>query len=114
MPIVQHGPRGKPRVALTFDADLTALMRTRLVRGKVKSYYNEALINDLRRLRVPATLFLTGMWMEQYPDRTRELAADRCSSSAPTRTTTAASPSTATPSVRSPAPTCCPTYAGPS
>jgi peptidoglycan/xylan/chitin deacetylase (PgdA/CDA1 family) len=76
MPIVQHGPRGKRRVALTFDADLTALMRTRLVRGKVKSYYNEALINDLRRLRVPATLFLTGMWMEQYPDRTRELAAD--------------------------------------
>jgi peptidoglycan/xylan/chitin deacetylase (PgdA/CDA1 family) len=74
--VVQHGPRDKKRVALTFDADLTALMRKRLRHGKVKSYYNEALINELRQLKVPATLFLTGMWMEEYPDRTRELAAD--------------------------------------
>lgn len=76
MPLIQHGPRDKKRVALTFDADLTALMRKRLQHGKVKSYYNEALITELRKQRVPATLFLTGMWMEQYPDRTRELAAD--------------------------------------
>jgi peptidoglycan/xylan/chitin deacetylase (PgdA/CDA1 family) len=76
MPLVQHGPRDKKRVALTFDADLTAVMRKRLQRGKVKSYYNEPLITTLRKERVPATLFLTGMWMEQYPDRTRELAAD--------------------------------------
>jgi peptidoglycan/xylan/chitin deacetylase (PgdA/CDA1 family) len=73
---VQHGPRDKKRIALTFDADLTALMRKRLQHGKVKSYYNEALINELRELKVPATMFLTGMWMEQYPDRTRQLAAD--------------------------------------
>jgi peptidoglycan/xylan/chitin deacetylase (PgdA/CDA1 family) len=76
MPIVQHGPRDKPRIALTFDADLTAAMRRRLTSGKVRSYYNAALIQHLRDLKVPATLFLTGLWMEQYPDRTRELAAD--------------------------------------
>jgi peptidoglycan/xylan/chitin deacetylase (PgdA/CDA1 family) len=76
MPVIQHGPRTKKQVALTFDADLTALMRKRLQHGKVKSYYNDALITALRKQRVPATLFLTGMWMEQYPDRTRELAAD--------------------------------------
>ncbi|MFI5711252.1 polysaccharide deacetylase family protein [Kribbella sp. NPDC051620] len=76
MPVIQHGPRDKKWVALTFDADLTALMRKRLQHGKVKSYYNEALITKLRQENVPATLFLTGMWMEQYPDRVRELAAD--------------------------------------
>jgi peptidoglycan/xylan/chitin deacetylase (PgdA/CDA1 family) len=76
MSIVQHGPRDKPRIALTFDADLTALMRKRLHHGKIRSYYNEPLIDELRSLHVPATLFLTGMWMEEYPDRTRELAAD--------------------------------------
>ena len=48
MPVVQHGPRDKPRVALTFDADLTALMRRRLVSGKVHSYYNKALADELR------------------------------------------------------------------
>ncbi len=63
-------------MALTFDADLTALMRRRLVSGKVKSYDNKALIDELRALHVPATMFLTGMWMEQYPEVTRELAAD--------------------------------------
>jgi peptidoglycan/xylan/chitin deacetylase (PgdA/CDA1 family) len=76
MPVIQHGPRTKKQIALTFDADLTAAMRKRLKHGKVTSYYNDALITDLRRLHVPATLFLTGLWMEQYPDRTRELAAD--------------------------------------
>ncbi|MDX6260806.1 MAG: peptidoglycan-N-acetylglucosamine deacetylase [Kribbellaceae bacterium] len=76
MPVIQHGPRGKKWVALTFDADLTALMRKRLQHGTVKSYYNEVLITKLRQEHVPATLFLTGMWMEQYPDRVRQLAAD--------------------------------------
>ncbi|MFC0627027.1 polysaccharide deacetylase family protein [Kribbella deserti] len=76
MPVVQHGPRDRKKIALTFDADLTNAMRKRLTSGRVKSYYNAELIESLRRLRVPATLFLTGLWMEQYPDQTRDLAAD--------------------------------------
>ncbi len=56
MPIVQHGPRGKREIALTFDADLTISMRKRLRNGKVRSYYNDALITKLRELHVPATL----------------------------------------------------------
>ncbi|HWD77954.1 MAG TPA: polysaccharide deacetylase family protein [Kribbella sp.] len=76
MPVLDHGPRDKKEVALTFDADLTALMRRRLLSGTVKSYYNAALIQELRALHVPATLFLTGMWMEQYPQVTNELAND--------------------------------------
>jgi len=76
MPVVDHGPRDRKLVALTFDADLTAVMRTRLESGKVRSYYNAALIKELRQLQVPATMFLTGMWMEEYPQVTQELAAD--------------------------------------
>jgi peptidoglycan/xylan/chitin deacetylase (PgdA/CDA1 family) len=75
-PVVAHGPRDVARVALTFDADLTSAMRARLDEGRVRSYYNARLIRQLRRLQVPATLFLTGMWMERYPDVTRALAAD--------------------------------------
>jgi peptidoglycan/xylan/chitin deacetylase (PgdA/CDA1 family) len=76
MPLVEHGPRTKKLIALTFDADLTTGMRSRLRSGKVPSYYNADLVAVLRRLHVPATMFLTGLWMEQYPDVTRELAAD--------------------------------------
>ncbi|WP_327638289.1 polysaccharide deacetylase family protein [Kribbella sp. NBC_00482] len=76
MPVLDHGPRDKKQVALTFDADLTALMRRRLLSGKVHSYYNKALVDELRAMHVPATMFLTGMWMEQYPQVVRELADD--------------------------------------
>lgn len=76
MPLLFHGPRDKPRVALTFDADLTAAMRRRLDDGRVTSYYNAKLIAELRARQVPATLFLTGMWMERYPAQTKALAAD--------------------------------------
>jgi peptidoglycan-N-acetylglucosamine deacetylase len=74
--VVESGPRGGRKVALTFDADMTPHMLHRLDTGETASYYNAALIEELRRLQVPATLFLTGLWMQQYPDVTRELAAD--------------------------------------
>jgi peptidoglycan/xylan/chitin deacetylase (PgdA/CDA1 family) len=74
--VVESGPRDNRRVALTFDADMTPHMLRRLDTGETASYYNETLIAELRRLRVPATLSLTGLWMQRYPDVTRELAAD--------------------------------------
>jgi peptidoglycan/xylan/chitin deacetylase (PgdA/CDA1 family) len=74
--LVSTGPTSRPRVALTFDADMTPAMLRRLQIGEVGSYYNAALIAELRRLQLPATLFLTGLWMQHYPDVTRELAAD--------------------------------------
>ncbi len=74
--MVESGPRGHRRVALTFDADMTPVMLRRLQTGQISSYYNSALVDELRRRRVPATLFLTGLWMQRYPEITRELAAD--------------------------------------
>ncbi len=63
-------------MALTFDADMTPAMPRRLRTGEVGSYHNATLIAELRRPQVPATLFLTGLWTQHYPDVTRELAAD--------------------------------------
>lgn len=74
--VIRSGPPDRRRVALTFDADMTPAMLRRLQSGTVPSYYNAALIDELRRRSVPATLFLTGLWMQEYPDVTRELAAD--------------------------------------
>ncbi len=74
--VVNSGPADRPRVALTFDADMTPAMLRRLHTGEVGSYYNARLIAELRRRQVPATLFLTGLWMQHYPHVTRELAAD--------------------------------------
>jgi peptidoglycan/xylan/chitin deacetylase (PgdA/CDA1 family) len=63
-------------VALTFDADMTPSMLRDLRSGKVASWYNENVIATLRRERIPATLFLTGLWIETYPVVTRDLSGD--------------------------------------
>lgn len=77
LPVVfDNGPRAKPRVALTFDSDMTAGMQERLRTGKSASYDNTALLADLRRLKVPATFFMTGLWIDTYPQEARGIATD--------------------------------------
>ena len=74
--VIAHGSRSRPTVALTFDTNMTDAMLAELDRGKVQSFVNQAAIDELRRLKVPATIFLAGKWIERYPDQTRSLAAD--------------------------------------
>ncbi len=62
---IQHGPRDVKRVALTFDACSTS--RT--------SRYDERITRMLVEMKVPATIFLGGKWMEEHPDQTRYLAS---------------------------------------
>jgi peptidoglycan/xylan/chitin deacetylase (PgdA/CDA1 family) len=75
-PVVTHGPRTGDKVALTFDADLTDFQQSQLASGKVRSYANLAVLDQLERDHVAATFFLTGQWVEQYPDVTRRIAAN--------------------------------------
>jgi peptidoglycan/xylan/chitin deacetylase (PgdA/CDA1 family) len=56
----------KKVLALTFDA----------CGGPHGSGYDEELINFLRKKQIPATLFLSGLWMDAHPDKVKELAAD--------------------------------------
>ena len=63
-------------VALTFDSNLTMSMIGELRAHKVASFDNHAVVEILDREQVPATFFLAGLWMEQYPEETRTLAAD--------------------------------------
>ncbi|MEU8759932.1 polysaccharide deacetylase family protein [Streptomyces sp. NPDC048659] len=61
-------------VALTFDADMTADQGPRAARGE--HFDNPALIATLRRLKVDATVFMTGRWAEEYPDQARSIGND--------------------------------------
>jgi len=63
-------------VALTFDADMTPRMSNELKGGKIASWYNQKVIATLREERVPATLFLAGLWIERYPGVTQDLSVD--------------------------------------
>jgi peptidoglycan/xylan/chitin deacetylase (PgdA/CDA1 family) len=57
--------RGK-LLALTFDA----------CGGPHGNGYDEELITFLRKEKIPATLFLSGLWIDAHPDKVKELAAD--------------------------------------
>ncbi|MFF3285840.1 polysaccharide deacetylase family protein [Streptomyces sp. NPDC003023] len=61
-------------VALTFDADMTAGQGQRAARGE--RFDNPALIDALRQLKVPSTVFMTGRWAEEYPAQAKALGTD--------------------------------------
>uniref|UniRef100_UPI000D1A619C polysaccharide deacetylase family protein n=1 Tax=Streptomyces carpinensis TaxID=66369 RepID=UPI000D1A619C len=74
-PVFANGPRtGGKKVAFTFDADMTAAEGPRAAAGE--HFDNPALIAALRALKVPATVFMTGRWAEQYPDEARSIGND--------------------------------------
>ncbi|MFI1163621.1 polysaccharide deacetylase family protein [Streptomyces sp. NPDC020801] len=74
-PVFTNGPRTKGKtVAFTFDADMTADQGPRAAAGE--HFDNPALIAALRALKVPATVFMTGRWAEEYPDEARSIGHD--------------------------------------
>jgi len=64
---VFSGSRDKPRVALTFDACP--------VQGQGGSY-DRGIIDLLIRTQTRATLFLSGKWMRDHTDETRDLSGN--------------------------------------
>ncbi|MFD6321871.1 polysaccharide deacetylase family protein [Streptomyces sp. NPDC058442] len=74
-PVLENGPRtGEKTVALTFDADMTADQGPRAAAGE--RFDHPQLITRLRALQVPATVFMTGRWAEEYPDQARSIGRD--------------------------------------
>lgn len=63
--VVYHGPREKKQIALTFDACSSR-------RG---DKVDQAVVDELIALDVPATLFLGGKWMRDEPATVARLAA---------------------------------------
>ncbi|MFI6877321.1 polysaccharide deacetylase family protein [Streptomyces sp. NPDC050400] len=74
-PVFKSAPRAKERsVALTFDADMTADQGPRAAAGE--HFDNPQLIATLRKLKVPATVFMTGRWAEEYPAQAKDIGRD--------------------------------------
>ena len=74
--VIFHGPRNKKKIALTFDAEMTDGMKATLLSGAVKTSYNKKIIDVLNETHTKATLFLTGLWIELYPDATKEFSTN--------------------------------------
>src|SRR5215831_9358193 len=74
--VINHGPRDRHEIALTFDADMTRAMAARLKSDQVRSGYDPAIVRQLQETGTPATFFVTGLWAMTYPDVVRLLAGD--------------------------------------
>lgn len=75
-PIVKNGSRDSDKVSLTFDADMTDSMIRQLANHTVASYANTRVLDLLEQQGVPATFFLTGQWVEQYPQVTSRITGN--------------------------------------
>ncbi|MER6524127.1 polysaccharide deacetylase family protein [Streptomyces sp. NPDC001508] len=74
-PVFTNGSRTRGKtVALTFDADMTADQGPRAAAGE--HFDNPDLIATLREQKVPATVFMTGRWADQYPAEARSIGTD--------------------------------------
>jgi peptidoglycan/xylan/chitin deacetylase (PgdA/CDA1 family) len=71
---IEHGPRDRDAVALTFDADVSR----RLPRSgaAARAGAHRKILAFLKSQRVPATLFLTGLWVEVHPSDAREVGRE--------------------------------------
>jgi peptidoglycan/xylan/chitin deacetylase (PgdA/CDA1 family) len=72
--VVSHGPSSGRRIALTFDSNMTEAMLRRLDAHQVDSYANPAVVDELQARDAPATFFLSGLWVQRYPELTRRIA----------------------------------------
>lgn len=73
---VTHGSRLENKIALTFDADMTPFMEEEIKIGKVKSFYNQTIVDILEKEKIPTTIFMAGMWAETYPEIAKKMAND--------------------------------------
>ncbi|WP_410535873.1 polysaccharide deacetylase family protein [Streptomyces sp. KL2] len=71
----KSGDKGDKVVALTFDAALSAEDRER-AEGDGKRHDNPGLIAALRREKVPATVFMSGLWAQTYKHQARSIGRD--------------------------------------
>lgn len=61
-------------VYLTFDADMTPFMKKEYTEKRVLYWYSKGLVDYLEKEKIPATIFVTGMFAEMYPETIKTMA----------------------------------------
>ncbi len=74
--VVLHGPRSANKVALTFDADLSDWALSRVRDGRYPEQVNTEVLGELESSKTAATVFVTGLWAEEYPAAMRRIAGN--------------------------------------
>lgn len=73
--VIDHGPRRRPMVALTFDADMSPAMAREVAAGRA-TFFDRRILRRLRLTGTPATIFMTGLWAQVHPEAAASIAHD--------------------------------------
>jgi peptidoglycan/xylan/chitin deacetylase (PgdA/CDA1 family) len=65
-----------PTIYLTFDADMTPGMLRQQHAGRVKAWYDPAIVDFLHANGVAATFFVAGLFAETYPELVGRISRD--------------------------------------
>lgn len=72
--VITHGPRDVPEVAITLDTAFSAETARLTDAGVFPPQFNEPVLDYLTEAEVPATIFVTGLWAEAYPQAMARIA----------------------------------------
>lgn len=73
--VITNGPRNGPGVAITLDADLSYWTLQRVQSGQYPAQVNTSVLDYLESSGTPATVFVTGLWAQEYPEVMQRMAA---------------------------------------
>ena len=73
--VIFNGPRDVPKVALTFDTAFNADTAALVASGVYPPQVNVRALDYLQASGTPATVFITGVWAQAYPEVMKRLAS---------------------------------------
>jgi peptidoglycan/xylan/chitin deacetylase (PgdA/CDA1 family) len=71
---IRHGCRNRLEIALTFDGCMSPAMERRKKQGA--SFYDPRIIQILKQTHTQATIFLSGLWLQNHPQQSQALIQD--------------------------------------
>ncbi len=74
--VIERSETGRPEVAITLDADLSEWTRDKVYQGTLPPQVNWEVLDYLEQTGVKSTVFVTGLWAQEYPEAMTRMAAN--------------------------------------
>ncbi|MCB9412681.1 MAG: polysaccharide deacetylase family protein [Actinobacteria bacterium] len=74
--VIERSESGRPEVAITLDADLSEWTRDKVRAGTLPPQVNWEVLDYLESSGTKSTVFVTGLWAQEYPDAMTRMAGN--------------------------------------
>lgn len=74
--VIKRSESGRPEVAITLDADLSSWTLDKIRQGSMPAQVNATALDYLEQTNTASTVFVTGLWAQEYPEVMSRMAAN--------------------------------------